>query len=156
LPALPYQAVALISAAATPARAARSHPRKMRKSSLEPRLAYKIALEQIDGSFSFDTDDYILESRWRAESASRGDADIFAAKVRSKGKNALGLFVSVNGFKSTFLERFKESTPFITMEGGDLYAVLDNRIRLDDLLRAKKRHANETGSCYLPISHIVS
>ncbi len=123
---------------------------------LEPRLAYKIELEQIDGSFSFDTDDYVLEARWRAEQADRGDGDIFAAKVHSKGKNAMGLFVSVNGFKSTFLERFKEQTPFTTMDGTDIYMVLENRIRLDDLLRAKKRHANDTGSCYLPVKELMS
>ncbi len=123
---------------------------------LEPRMAYVLELEQIDGSFTLETDDYILEARWRSGAADRGDGDVFAAKVGSKGKNALGLFVSINGFKSTFLERFKESTPFITMDGGDLFAVLDNRVRLDDLLRAKKRHANETGSCHLPASVFIS
>lgn len=123
---------------------------------MEPRLSYKLELEQIDGSFSFDTDDYIMEARWRAAQSDRPDGDVFKAKVQSKGKNAMGLFVSINGFKSTFLERFKESTPFITMEGADLYAVLEDRIRLDDLLRAKKRHANETGSCYLPANGLMN
>ncbi len=122
---------------------------------LEPRLAYKLDLEQIDGSFSFDTDDYIVEARWRAEGASREHGDIFHTKVGTKGKNAMGLFVSVNGFKNTFLERFKEGTSFITMDGGDLYAVLDGRMRLDELLRIKKRHANETGSCYTRLSEII-
>ena len=123
---------------------------------LEPRLSYKIELEQIDGSISFDTDDYIVEARWRAEQADRADGDVFAAKVTSKGKNAMGLFVSVNGFSSAFLERFKEGTPFITMDGTDLYVVLSNLVRLDDLLRAKKRHANDTGSCYLPVKELMS
>ncbi len=68
----------------------------------------------------------------------------------------MGLFVSVNGFASTFLGRFNEGTPFITMDGTDLYVVLSNLIRLDDLLRAKKRHANETGSCYLPVKELLS
>ena len=81
---------------------------------------------------------------------------MFAAKVRSKAKNAVGLFVSVNGFKSTFIERFKEGTPFITLDGGDLYLVLENRVRLDDLLRAKKRHANETGSCHLSAAQFIT
>jgi hypothetical protein len=123
---------------------------------LEPRIAYQLELEQIDGSFTFDTYDYIVEARWRKEPADRGDGDIFAAKVRSKGKNAIGLFVSVKGFKSPFIDRFSEATPFITLEGGDLYVVLDNRVRLDDLLRGKKRHANDTGSCYLPASRMMS
>jgi len=122
---------------------------------LEPRLAYKLDLEQIDGSFTFDTDDYIVEARWRAQAADRGDGDIFARKVERKGKNAVGLFISVNGFTGPFLQVFKESTPFIVMDGGDLYAVFDNRVRLDDLIRAKKRHANETGSCYLPASQVL-
>lgn len=123
---------------------------------LEPRLAYKIDLEQIDGSFSFETDDYILEARWRAEPADRADGDVFASKVQSKAKNAVGLFVSINGFKSTLVERFKESTPFTTMDGADLYLVLEDRVRLDDLLRAKKRHANETGSCHLPAAQFIT
>ncbi len=121
---------------------------------LEPRLAYVTPLEQIDGSFTFDTDDYIIEARWRSAPADRGDGDIFAAKVRRKGRNAVGLFISINSFTRPFKEAYKESTPFITMDGADLYTVLDNRVRLDDLIRAKKRHANETGSCYLPASQI--
>lgn len=123
---------------------------------LEPRLAYSIPNEQIDGSFTFDTDDYIIEARWRAAAADRGDGDIFAAKVRRKGKNAVGLFISVNGFTQPFKDAYGESTPFVAMDGADLYAVFDNRIRFDDLIRAKKRHANETGSCYLPASQILS
>ena len=123
---------------------------------LEPRLAYTIPLEQIDGSFTFDTDDYIVEARWRSMPSDRGDADIFASKVRRKGKNAVGLFISVNGFTEPFKEAYRESTPFVAMDGADLYAVLDNRVRFDDLIRAKKRHANETGSCYLPASQVVS
>ena len=47
------------------------------------------------------------------------------------------------------------STPFITLEGGDLMAVLDERIPLDELLRRKKRHANETGECYFPASRML-
>src|SRR5690606_22916337 len=92
---------------------------------LEPRVSYSIDLEQIDGSFSFDTDDYILEARWRKDRADRPDGDIFKTKVESKGRNALGLFVSINGFTANLLERYKTSTPFITMDGMDLIAILD-------------------------------
>jgi hypothetical protein len=52
----------------------------------------------------------------------------------------MGLYVSIGGFTGTFLMRFAESTPFITLDVTDLYMVLDDRVRLDDLLRAKKRH----------------
>lgn len=123
---------------------------------MEPRLAYSLEHEQIDGSLSFDTDDYILEARWRKEPTSRDHLDVFAQKVRRKGKNALGLYVSVNGFTSDGLETYKEETPFMTMDGRDLFLVLDQRVRLDDLLRRKKRHANETGDCYFPATRLVN
>ena len=123
---------------------------------MEPRLGYRTEIEQIDGSLSFDTDDYILEAKWIAGPVSRETADAFAMKVRRKGKNALGLFVSANGFSQAALTAFRESTPFITMDGGDVFLVLDGRVRLDDLIRAKRRNANETGSCYLSASDLLS
>jgi hypothetical protein len=123
---------------------------------MEPRLAYSLEHEQIDGSLSFDTDDYILEARWRKEPTSREQLDVFAQKVRRKGKNALGLYVSVSGFTSDGLETYKEETPFMTMDGRDVFLVLDQRVRLDDVLRRKKRHANETGDCYYPATRLVN
>lgn len=119
---------------------------------MEPRLGYSTDLEQIDGSLSFDTDDYIVEAKWISGPVSRETADAFAAKVRRKGKNALGLLIAVNGFSGPALRAYAEETPFLTMDGADAFLVLDGRIRLDDLLKAKKRHANETGSCHLPAS----
>ena len=121
---------------------------------MEPRLSYSLEREQIDGSLSFDTDDYIVEARWRADPSSRGDADIFATKVQRKGKNALGLFISISGMSSDAIEQYSEATPFILIDGSDLYLVLEQRIRLDDLLKIKKRHANETGGCFIPASTV--
>lgn len=99
---------------------------------MEPRLGYSTDLEQIDGSLTFDTDDYIVEAKWIRETVSRETADAFAAKVRRKGKNALGLLVAVNGFSKPALRAYEEKTPFLTMDGGDLFLVLDGRIRLDE------------------------
>ncbi|MBA0045411.1 restriction endonuclease [Mycobacteroides sp. LB1] len=117
---------------------------------MEPRLSYSLPHEQIDGSLSFDTDDYIVEARWRKEPTEPGDLHIFKAKVETKGRNALGIFVSVNGFTAGALELYSSTSPFIVFTGDDIYTVLDGRITLDDLLRQKKRHVNETGNCYLP------
>jgi Restriction endonuclease len=123
---------------------------------MEPRLAYSLSNEQLDGSLSYDTDDYIVEARWRAEPTDRGDLDIFAAKVRRKGKNALGLFVSLNGFTAAALDCYREATPFLAVDGADLFHVFEGRLRWDDLLRAKKRHANETGNCMLSAVTMMS
>ena len=121
---------------------------------LEPRLAYSLPREQIDGAFSFDTDDYIIEAKWTTEPVSRGQADEFANKVRRKGKNALGLIVTMGGISAPAIAEYSTATPFMTVDGPDLYCVLDQRARLDDLLRRKKRHANETGECYFPVARL--
>lgn len=121
---------------------------------LEPRLAYVLKREQIDGAFSFDTDDYIVEAKWTKKRSDIVALNHFATKVRNKGKNALGLFVSINGFTQDAIAEYKKSTPFMTMDGADLICVLDQRATLDDMLRRKKRHANETGECYFPVSQM--
>ncbi len=122
---------------------------------LTPRAAYSLEREQIDGAFSFDTDDYILEARWWQEPIGRKHLDVFKSKISRKGKNALGLYISVSGFTGDALQEYSASTPFITIEGGDLIAVLEERVPLDELLRRKKRHANETGECYFPASRML-
>ncbi len=117
---------------------------------LNPRAAYSLEREQIDGAFSFDTDDYILEARWWQEPIGREHLDVFKSKISRKGKNALGLYISVSGFTSDALQEYSASTPFITLKGGDLMAMLEECVPLDELLRRKKRHANETGSAISP------
>ncbi|MFE2565944.1 restriction endonuclease [Streptomyces mirabilis] len=123
---------------------------------LEPRAAYVMEHEQIDGAFSFDTDHYVLEAKWCKDRIGRPLLDIFKANIERKGKNTLGLYISMSGFTSDALAVYSLSTPFITMDGVDFMAVLDQRIRLDELLRRKKRHASETGHCSLPVAKIFS
>jgi hypothetical protein len=101
---------------------------------LEPRLAYSLAHEQIDRAFTFDTDDYIVEAKWRKKKVSRGEADAFDRKVERKGGNALGLIVSVNGSSSDAVAQYSQGTKFMTMDGPDLMAVLNGQIRLEALL----------------------
>ncbi|MFI7565926.1 restriction endonuclease [[Kitasatospora] papulosa] len=123
---------------------------------LEPRASYVMEYEQIDGAFSFDTDHYVLEAKWWADRIGRRELDVFKTNIERKGKNTLGLYVSVNGFTGDALAVYSFSTPFITMDGGDFMAVLDQRIRLDELMSRKKRHASETGHCHLPVAKIYS
>ncbi|MCX5233950.1 hypothetical protein OG824_01700 [Streptomyces prunicolor] len=121
---------------------------------MQPRLGYDLEFQQIDGSITYDTDDYVLEAKWLKGAVEAGPLLLFNEKVRRKGKNALGLFISVNGFSSGAKAAFHEGTAFLTMEGTDLFCVLDDRVRLDDLLSRKKRHANDTGDCYFP-AHLM-
>ncbi|MCX4568192.1 hypothetical protein OOK48_17845 [Streptomyces viridodiastaticus] len=62
----------------------------------------------------------------------------------------------MSGFTSDALDMYAYSTPFITMDGLDFMAVLEQRIRLDELIRRKKRHASETGHCSLTVAKILA
>lgn len=123
---------------------------------LEPRAAYVLAHEQIDGAFTFRTDDYLLEARWWKGAVEPKHLRDFEGKIRSKAKNVLGLFISVNGFTEGARSKTSEGTPLILMDGSDLFAVLEARIDLPELLERKRRHAAETGSPWLPVSRILS
>lgn len=123
---------------------------------LDPRLSYNLPFEQIDGSITYDTDVYVVEAKWLKEPVEVHFLGSFVEKVRHKTTNTLGLYISVHGFTKGARQRYADGTCFITMEGVDLFAVLDGHITLDELLSRKKRHANDTGSCYYPASLIMS
>ncbi|MFE3606838.1 restriction endonuclease [Streptomyces goshikiensis] len=122
------------------------------------RQATREAVDIIDRTLAAaqNTDHYVLEAKWWKEAVGRRELDVFKANIERKGKNTLGLYVSMSGYSSDALAVYSYSTPFITMDGSDFMAVLDQRIRLDDLLDHKKRHASQTGHCYLPVAKVFS
>lgn len=120
-----------------------------------PRGAFRLSHEQIDGAFTFDTDDYIVEAKWEAAPIERGELDKFGSILERKAKYTLGLMISVNGFSRGAVEMHRRPATFLMMDGSDLMAVLDDRVRLDDLLRRKKRHASETGEPFFAASRML-
>lgn len=119
---------------------------------LEPRLAYSSDVDQVDDSFRLDTDDYLIEAKWTKSPLGRDQADIFTQKIARRGKLAVGLLVSINGFSEPLKTAYSTSSPFITMDGTDLFLVLEGRFKLDEALLTKKRHVNDTGSCHKPLT----
>lgn len=113
---------------------------------LNPRAAYDLSHEQIDGAFTFRTDDYLLEARWWAERLQPKELNDFKTKVDGKARNTLGLCVAVNGFSQGAVEMHsRPQSPLILMDGTDLMPILEGRIGLDEVLERKRRHAAETG-----------
>lgn len=113
---------------------------------LNPRRSFSLSGEQIDGAFTYSTDDYLLEAKWENGPAARRDVDVLAEVVRRKSKNTLGLFVAVNGFSKPAVDAHSNcGSALVFMDGTDLYSVLDGQITLTDVLEAKRRHLSETG-----------
>lgn len=113
---------------------------------LSPRAAYDLEHEQIDGAFTFRTDDYLLEARWWQEALQPKELNDFRVKVDGKARNTLGLCVAVTGFTDGAIKKHSEDqSPLILMDGTDLMPILEGRIGLDEVLERKRRHAAETG-----------
>lgn len=123
---------------------------------LDPKTSFKIIGEQIDGAFTFDNTDYLLEAKWQQEAINAGDLYKFAGQLSGKLKNTLGLYISMGIYSPECTEVYAPGIKsMILMDGADLFAVLDNRITLPDLLYRKRRHASRTGEIYLKIDKIL-
>lgn len=112
---------------------------------LDPRGSFKIIGEQVDGSFTHEGTDYLIEAKWTAECIDRNETDIFYMKIDRKLKNTLGLFISINGFIENVLNGCVKYNNMILMDSMDLIQVLENRVSLSQLIALKRKHASETG-----------
>lgn len=122
---------------------------------LDPKSSFKITGEQIDGSFTFDNTDYLLEAKWQKKQINAQELYGFGGKIQGKLKNTLGLYVSLEGYSA---ESTKTENPsvkaIILMDGADLMQILEGRIKLTDMLYIKRRHAAQTGEIFYKITGI--
>jgi len=116
---------------------------------LDPKSSFKVIGEQIDGAFTFDNTDYLLEAKWQEKSIIAADLYTFGGKIQGKLKNTLGLFISLGPYSSECTETGSSVLKsMILMDGMDLMQILEGRIRLNDMILIKRRHASQTGNIY--------
>ncbi|MDD2797574.1 MAG: hypothetical protein PHV20_03180 [Bacteroidales bacterium] len=118
---------------------------------LEPKGSFKNYGEQIDGAFTFQGTDYLLEAKWKQQ-VNRSELASFCYKVETKFKTAVGLMVTIDGVTSEAISPDFKS--IIIMDGTDIVSILDGRISLPDLLFKKRRKAIETGKIYLNFNEL--
>jgi hypothetical protein len=119
---------------------------------LDPKGSFKIVGEQIDGSFTFDNTDYLLEAKWQKTLIVAQELYGFGGKIQGKFKNTCGLYVSLDGFSSECTKTENPSVKaIILMDGADLMQILDGRINLNDMLYLKRRHSAQTGEIFYKI-----
>jgi len=111
---------------------------------LDPKCSYKINGEQIDGAFTFNNQDYLIEAKWVSDVISPSTIYSFEGKINTKLKTTLGLFISINGFSKECLS-INRTSSLILMDSVDIMCILENRIDLPTLLYRKKQRASQTG-----------
>ena len=123
---------------------------------LDPKASFKILGEQIDGAFSLENTEYLFEAKWQQQPINKADLVIFESKVKSKLENTLGLFLSIEGFSPEGVEAFQaKDKVIILMDGSDLMAILEDRIKLAQLISRKKQIAAREGRIFVTYSQMI-
>jgi hypothetical protein len=124
---------------------------------LAPKGSFRLTGEQIDGSFHFAAQTYLLEAKWQGGKIGQADLLVFAGKVSGEAMWTRGLFVSLSGYSDDGLEAFArgKQTNLICFDGLDLHAVLAGKISLPELLTRKTRAAAESNRAFISVRELV-
>jgi len=111
---------------------------------------FRLVGEQIDGTFKFEGENYIVEAKWQDASVSTNQLYGFAHKVDGK-MHGRGVFVSVNGFSHEGIRAIVHGKHIqtILIDGQDLSFVLEGHLGLQELLDYKIRAAQTRGDVYV-------
>ena len=125
---------------------------------LNPKTAFRIEGEEIDGSFELNGFTYLLEAKWQSAQTSERDLAIFSTKVGGKSIWSRGLLISYAGFNKSGLDAFArgKQTNIIGMDGQDLFFILDGKIDLKEAIQIKARRAAETNDFFLSVFQIIN
>lgn len=119
------------------------------------RASFRLAGEQIDGSFVLDGETYLLEAKWTNALVDAATLRSFNAKVEDKASWTRGLIVSQNGFSKEGLDAFGPGKSLICMDGFDIYETLNQGLNFADVIAAKVRRAAETGKPYISVRELA-
>jgi hypothetical protein len=122
---------------------------------LRAREPFRLAGEQIDGSFELYSETYLVEAKWLNRKIGAAELHTFHGKIDQKATWARGLFISFGGFTDEGLQAFGRGKRVICMDGRDIYTALDRSVGIDRLLALKVRRAAETGEVFAPLDTML-
>jgi len=118
---------------------------------LAPKEPFLLKGEQIDGSFQFGNETYLVEAKWHSKPMGVAELHTFHGKIEQKAAWTRGLFVSESGFTEEGIVAFGRGKRLICMDGFDLYEMLNREIPLTEVLDRKIRQAAETGAPFVRV-----
>lgn len=105
---------------------------------MEYKRPYKHKGEQIDGHFTYEKFDYLIESKWEKGSIKQENLSVFDGKIRGKAQSTRGFFIATNGFDENAIRKYSGDSPrIVLMTGEDLALVLGGQVDFKDGLKAK-------------------
>jgi hypothetical protein len=124
---------------------------------LKPRQPFRIAGEQIDGSFQMDGQVYLLESKWENHPLPEADLLVFRGKIEGKSTFTRGVFIALNDISVCARDAITrgKAPSFFVINGHDLLMILSERISLTDFLQKRVRLLAEEGCVCVPFSGLT-
>jgi hypothetical protein len=112
--------------------------------------------EQIDGKFKLEGWHYLVECRWRKKLADIRELDGLNGQVGRTGKQAMGFFLSINGWSKHVPPLLKQNAnkSIVLMDGYDLRCVLTQQVDLKALLLAKIDALNDCEPFYSAVQYL--
>lgn len=125
---------------------------------LNPGLSFRIAGEQIDGSFELDSEIYLVEAKWEADPLREAPLLVFRGKIEGKSSFTRGVFIAANGFTPSALTAITQGKQpnFFLVDGYDLTVVMEGHLDLKHMLREKQRRLAEKGQVFLSAKALMS
>jgi len=119
---------------------------------LEPRSGYKPEGEQIDGSFFWSGQTFLLEAKWVEKPLPASSIYSFKGKLDGKFHTTSGVFLSVNGYSEDLEDalKFGKSLNILLFDRNDIELIFNGDISFLEVLKFKLRQAGDTGSLLVP------
>lgn len=117
---------------------------------LSPKASFRLAGEQIDGSFELRNETYLLEAKWQNSPIGACELHVFEGKLKEKASWSRGLFVSFSGFSKDGLLAFGRGKRVVCMDGLDLSEILRLHVSFEETIALKVRRAAEMGRPHVP------
>lgn len=119
---------------------------------MSPKGSYKAKGEQIDGSFFWQGQTFLLEAKWTQEAIPASSIYSFKGKLDGKFHTTSGIFISVGGFSedAELALKFGKTLNILLFDGNDVELLFKGHVDFVDMLIFKLREAGDTGSLYVP------
>ena len=119
---------------------------------LEPRSGYKPDGEQIDGSFFWNGQTFLLEAKWVEKKIPVSSIYSFKGKLDGKFHTTSGVFISIGGYSDDVEDalKFGKSLNILLFDSNDMTLIFNGNVSFAEVLKFKLRQAGDTGSLWVP------
>ena len=125
---------------------------KLFNEGLEPRTSYKAKGEQIDGSFFWEGQTFLLEAKWTKSKLSASSIYAFKGKLDGKFHTTSGIYLSIGGYHDDVEDalKFGKELNILLFDDNDIRIIFENEVTFIEVLKFKLRQAGDTGSLNIP------